>query len=42
MLLRLLVRCYFISLDYDIADLVCYLSTKYNNCMIHLYEVVSK
>ena len=42
MLLRLLVLCCFILLDYDIANLVCHLSTRYNDCMIHLYEVVSK
>ena len=43
MLLRLLVRCCFILLDYDIADLVCHLSAKYNDCPAsYLYEVVSK
>ena len=42
MLLRLPVLCCFILLDYDIANLVCHLSTRYNDCMIHLNEVVSK
>ena len=41
-LLRLLMLCCLILLDYDIANLVCQLSTKYNDCMIHLFEVVSK
>ena len=41
MLLKLLALCCFILLDYDIANLVYYLLTRFNERMIHFYGVVS-